>query len=88
MHASSPGFCLFFFLLLLPHLSGYGKPSRDPPFPAKPSPATSSFLAKPNRKTPKNSNPTSKIDSNASKINYNAIKLVSNALKLKHKGEV
>jgi hypothetical protein len=35
----------------------------------------SSFPAKPNRKTPKNSNPTSKIDSNATKFVFNASKL-------------
>jgi hypothetical protein len=40
----------------------------------------SSFPAKPNQKTPKNSNPTSKID-------YNTTKFVSNASKLKPRWE-
>jgi hypothetical protein len=42
----------------------------------------SSFPAKPNRKTPKNANPTLKIDSNSSKIDSNASTIDSNASKI------
>jgi hypothetical protein len=44
-------------------------------------PVTSSFLAKPNRKTLKNTNSTSKIDFNASKIDSNTSKIDSNSSK-------
>jgi hypothetical protein len=45
-------------------------------------PVTSSFPAKPNWKTLKNTNSTSKIDSNASKIDSNTSKIDSNASKI------
>ena len=86
-------FFFFFFLLLLPHLSGDGTPTTTDPavthyFQPNHFQRLSSFPVKPNRKTPKNSNPISKIDSNASKIDFNATKFVFNASKLNIKGKI